>query len=47
MNLGNILGDYMLQRLAWVERLTQVVLRDTNISIEDYIDGMRNTRLHR
>ena len=39
--LWTILGDYMLQRLAWVERLTRVVLKDANVSVEDYIDSMQ------
>ena len=39
--LWNIMGDYMLQRVDWVERLTRVVLKDANVSVEDYIDSMR------
>ena len=39
--LQNILGDYMLQRVDWVERLTRVILKDANGSVEDYIDSMQ------
>ena len=38
--LWNNIGDYMLQRVDWVEHLTRVVLKDANISVEDYIDSM-------
>ena len=38
--LRDILCDYMLGRLQWVERLTRIVLKDANVSVEDYIDSM-------
>ena len=36
--LREILRTYMVQHLAWVERLSSVIVRDVNVSLEDYVD---------
>ena len=36
--LQEILRTYMVQHLAWVERLSSVILHDVNVSLEDYVD---------
>ena len=38
--LQEILWEKMLQHLNWLEQISAVVLKEVNVSLEDYIDTM-------